>query len=62
MSSGFVNRMVLNEPRRRKGREGREEKEFTSSTGKVRLGAPRNWGSADIRNVWGSTYLNRKLK
>ena len=37
MSSGFVNWMVLNEPRRRVGREGREEKEFTSSMGKVRI-------------------------
>ncbi|CAA9332672.1 hypothetical protein AVDCRST_MAG84-1950 [uncultured Microcoleus sp.] len=37
MSSGFVNWRVLNEPRRRQGREGREEKEFTSSMGKVRI-------------------------
>ena len=37
MSSGFVNWIVLNEPRRREEREGREEEEFTSLTGKPRI-------------------------
>jgi hypothetical protein len=62
MSSGFVKWMVLNEPRRREGREGREKKEFTSCTGKVRIAHLGIGGSADIRNVWRSTYLNRQLK
>ncbi|NQE34690.1 hypothetical protein E5S67_02418 [Microcoleus sp. IPMA8] len=64
MSSGFVNWMVLNEPRRRfhARRRIREEKELTSFTAKVRRGAPTNTGSGDIRNLWRSIYLHRQLK
>jgi len=51
--------MVWNEPMKLAlallwRRRIREEKEFTSSTGKVRLlGVPTNKGSGDIRNIGG---------